>query len=117
MTQQTKYLREQFVESNAVIYAKVRDRMVINQIHTSEPLKRRIDFTQAGNLPRRSNPTAVGVDPNGNEQTRVKCASPCRAFEGVNTLIKGVQIQLSNELPDRACRVFGADQLLNINRP
>ncbi len=42
-----------------MIYTKVRQRMVINQIHTSEPLKRRIDFTQAGNLPRRSNPTAV----------------------------------------------------------
>ncbi len=38
------------------------------------------------------------VNPNGNEQTRVKCASPCRAYDGVNTLIKGIQIQLSNEL-------------------
>ena len=51
MTQPPEHLCEQLIESPLVVYAEIRQSVMIDWVHAGEPLKSGVDLTQPSNLP------------------------------------------------------------------
>ncbi len=66
-----------------------------------------------GDLARRAQPFAVGVNPDADQQARVPRRPPGAALLGEDRSDETAQIELSGQLPDRADLVVGGDQIVD----
>ena len=74
--------------------------MVIDGAGAGEPLIGRIIFREAGDLPGRVHPFAVGIDPEADKEAGIEGGSARTAFFGIDVVIVEGEIEGADELPD-----------------
>src|SRR5438445_3277110 len=88
-----------------------------HRLHPAQPLATGFVFTLPRQLPRRTDASAIGVQPQTDQELWVGVLSSCAAFHRGNLLVIAAQIQSPHQLPNRTYAVIVIYQLLYIHRP
>src|SRR5438445_5284707 len=88
-----------------------------HRLHPAQPLATGFVFTLPRQLPRRTDASAIGVQPQTDQELWVGVLSSCAAFHRGNLLVIAAQIQSPHQLPNRTYAVIVIYQLLHIHRP
>src|ERR1035438_3014990 len=87
-----------------------------DHLQTAQPLEARFELTLPRHLARRTDSPAVGVQPQADQQLRVRVFPPGAAFDRCNLRMIETQVQSPHHFPKRTRTVILVDQLLNIDR-
>src|SRR5216683_1914408 len=90
---------------------------MIDLLQPAEPLESRVVGAATLNLPRRTDPPTVGIDPETDQQPRVPRRPARRAFHRFDGSIEALQVQLLDKGPDRSARMVLFNQVFYIHRP
>ena len=111
----SQYLHEQIVQGRFVIAAKAGQRAVADRLQPAQPLAPRLVLTLPRQFARRTDPTAIRVNPQADQQLRIGVLSPSPPFDRLNLRVVAAQVQPADQLPDQTCAVVFVDQLLDID--
>src|SRR5258708_26993784 len=91
--------------------------MVVDGFASRERLQRRFPLAAPRPIPRRPDAVAVSVNPQTDQQPGIGGGPPAFLFTALDALVEAVQIQASDQFPDRPRRMIFPDQLFHIHRP
>src|ERR1700726_356226 len=117
LAQRRQHLREQFIEFLLLLHAEIRQRVIVHFLPSRQPLERRIVLTAPGHFSCRTNPLAIGVHPQANEQLRIERRPPAFFHATLDGLIKWAQVEAPNQCPNGSRRMVFADQVFYIHGP
>src|SRR5271156_2934583 len=86
-----------------------------DQLQSAQPLAARLMLTLTRQLARRTDTTAIGVQPQADQQPRVGVLASRVSFHCGNLLMIATQIQPPHQLPDRSHAMVFVDKLLDIH--
>jgi hypothetical protein len=96
-------------------HPEIRQRVMINLLHPSQPLKSRMIPALPLNLARRSDSATRGVQPHTEQQSR-RPTRPSRSIpDRCPVFHESVQIQLAGQIPNSPRWMILADQLFDID--
>jgi len=78
--QHAQHLREKIVESGLVVRAETRQRAMTDRLQPAQPLAARFVFALPRQFACRTDPAAVGVQPQTDQQLRVRVLPPRATF-------------------------------------
>src|SRR5713101_728913 len=76
LAQRRQHLREQFIQFLLLLHAEIRQRVIVHFLPSRQPLERRIVLTAPGYFSGRTNPLAIGVHPQTDQQLRINRRPP-----------------------------------------
>src|ERR1700726_3776567 len=92
LAERRQHLREQFIEFLLPLHTEIRQRVIVHFLPSRQPLERRIVLTAPGHFSRRTNPLAIGVHPQTDQQLRINRRPPPFLCAALDDLIKGAQV-------------------------
>src|ERR1700692_1696207 len=117
LAQRRQHLREQFIEFLLLLHTEIRQRVIVHFLPPRQPLERRIVRTPPGPFSRRTNPLAIGVHPQTDQQLRINRRPASFLRAALDGLIKGVQVSAPYQCPNSSRRMVFADQVFYIHGP
>src|SRR6202035_1769898 len=90
-------------------------RPVADRLQPAQPLAARLVLALSRQLARRTNATAVGVNPQADQQLRVGVLPPGAPFHCLDLRVIVAQVQAADQLPDQTRTMIFVDQLLDID--
>jgi hypothetical protein len=89
----------------------------VNFLQPRQPLERRIVLASPRHFPSRSNPLAVGVHPQPDQQLWIERWPPAFFHAALDAIVKSLQVQSSDQRPNRPRPMVLSDQPFHIHRP
>jgi hypothetical protein len=105
------------IEPRAMAHPEVRQRVVIDPDPAADPAVRVVALAQPIELARRAHPVDSCPQPQRHQDRRVDRRPPGRALDRPDPGVQRRQIERPNERPDRAHRMIGAQERVQIARP
>jgi hypothetical protein len=109
-------LREQLIQLLAMLHPETGQGVVVHYFASRQPLQRWFPLAPPRHFPCRTDPLAVGVNPQADQQPRIKRRPPTFFGAARNPLVEAGQIQAPDQFPDRSRRMVFPDQSLHIHR-
>src|SRR5260370_42615471 len=82
--QHPQHRREQVIESGLVLRPETRQCSMTHRMQSTQPLAARLILALPRQFPRRTDATAVSVQPQPNKQSRVRFLTPTTSFASAN---------------------------------
>src|SRR5712692_5869516 len=111
-----QHLREQLVQLLLLLHTEIRQRVVVHFLQSGQPLEGRVVLAAPRHFARRTDPLAVGVHPQTDQQLRIERRPPAFFCAALDPLVEPAQIHTPDQRPDRPRRMILADQSLYVHR-
>src|ERR1700693_45195 len=115
LAQRRQHLREQFIEFLLLLHTEIRQRVIVHFLPSRQTLERQIVRTAPGHFSRRTNPLAIGVHPQTDQQLRIERRPPAFLRAALDGSIKRTQVQPPNQCPNGSRSMVFRDELVHIH--